>query len=210
MDIENLAVLCRHGYSHHSSRIILLWCLSGHGKVSGDDSPMCTGEICSSLLWVWSFENSSQPRISTLKVYWNLCRKWIWKKPNPINNPPKSLNSLSHIGETVLHYLSAMLPRLIQIQTPEQDVSTAGTSGLTSHYRQLFPLEVTWVTQDLSCHRLSLWTEQAESQQHPSLTMRRFKQMQGVQCPGLKQHLSSCEHSVVYCFIPWLISAVLW
>lgn len=65
MDIENLAVLCRHGYSHHSSGIILLWCLSGHGKVSGDDSPMCTGEICSSLLRLWSFENSSQPRIST-------------------------------------------------------------------------------------------------------------------------------------------------
>lgn len=76
------------------------------------------------------------------------------KKQQIINNSPKSLNKIHyHILVKLFNIicLSAMLPGLTQIQMLEQDVSTAGTSGLTGQYREVCPAEETWVTQDLGC-----------------------------------------------------------
>lgn len=105
----------------------------------------------------------------------------------------------------------SILPGLIQIQTPEQDVSTTGTFALTSTdsfapWKWLGSPKI-WAAVR-GC--LSLWTECVESLQHLSLTMRRFKQMHECSVLALKQHLSSCEDLVVYYFIPCLTSAVLW
>lgn len=112
------------------------------------------------------------------------------KKKPTINSPPKCLNKINyHINYHMVKLfnitcLSAMLPELIQIQTPEQDVSTWNI------WSDLPPQTALPLGSDLGHPRSELlpWTASPSGlnvvrAHHLSLRMGSFKQMQ---CPGFK------------------------
>lgn len=157
--------------------------------MTGKDSSTCTCEICSSDLWASSFQICfSCTPISTIKVYWNFCRKLIWKSKY---HPPKRLDKINgqifvkmfnitclstiqpgFISPSFIH-LNKIYLQLEQLIWPVDTESFAPWKW--------FGLPKVWAAV-MSC--LTPQTEHIESL--GQLSPRCFRQIQKLQCPFFK------------------------